>query len=224
MKDNPTPFAFDEYDNKIDKTIPYYREICAQTIDLARTLFPNGAEWLDTGCGTGTLALAADRVCNVKRFALCDPSGRMLSAAKEKLKGLHTKTEFYKTPSQELAFCKEFDVVTAIQSHHYLDKDTRRSATKRCYDALKDGGVYITFENTAPQTEEGKELALRRWERFQVTCGKTPQDARVHLARYGTEYFPITIQEHLVLLRECGFRTAELFWFSYIQAGFYAVK
>lgn len=224
MEENLTPFAFDEYDSKIEKTIPCYREICTQTIDVVKALFPNDIEWLDTGCGTGTLAFMADRACNIKRFALCDPSDRMLYAAKEKLQGAKAKTEFYLTPSQALTFCGEFDAVTAIQAHHYLDKDTRMNATKRCYNALKDGGVYVTFENTAPQTEAGKELVLKRWEQFQVNSGKTRQDAQGHLARYGTEYFPITIQEHLELLEKCGFRVAELFWFSYIQAGFYAVK
>lgn len=224
MEDNLTPFAFEEYDGKIEKTIPFYRDICTQIIDIVKALCPKSIEWLDTGCGTGTLAFMADRACSVKRFSLCDPSGRMLLAAREKLQRLHAKTEFYQLPSQELTFSGEFDAVTAVQAHHYLDKNTRLEATRRCYNALKDGGVYITFENTAPQTEAGKKLVFKRWEQFQVESGKTRQDAQGHLSRYGTEYFPITVEEHLSLLRDCGFRTVELFWLSYIQAGFYAVK
>jgi tRNA (cmo5U34)-methyltransferase len=38
------------------------------------------------------------------------------------------------------------------------------------------------------------------------------------------EYFPITIEEHLSLLREIGFEVIELLWFSYMQAGFYCQK
>ncbi|MDE6798419.1 MAG: leucine-rich repeat domain-containing protein, partial [Ruminococcus sp.] len=42
--------------------------------------------------------------------------------------------------------------------------------------------------------------------------------------RYGTEYFALYVSEHLDLLRKTGFETAEIFWHSYMQSGFYAVK
>jgi tRNA (cmo5U34)-methyltransferase len=48
--------------------------------------------------------------------------------------------------------------------------------------------------------------------------------AEKHAARFNSEYFPVTVQEHLTLLRETGFKTAELFWKSHMQAGFYAIK
>ena len=38
------------------------------------------------------------------------------------------------------------------------------------------------------------------------------------------EYFPLNIAEHLGLLEKTGFATAEIFWHSYMQSGFYAVK
>ena len=31
-------------------------------------------------------------------------------------------------------------------------------------------------------------------------------------------------EEHIKLLRECGFRSVDLLWTSYLQAGFWAVK
>ena len=36
--------------------------------------------------------------------------------------------------------------------------------------------------------------------------------------------FPITIEEHIKLLRECGFKSVDVLWTSYLQAGFWAVK
>jgi len=45
-----------------------------------------------------------------------------------------------------------------------------------------------------------------------------------HIKRFDSEYFPITIVEHLDLLKETGFGDINLFWYSYAQAGFYAVK
>ena len=45
-----------------------------------------------------------------------------------------------------------------------------------------------------------------------------------HLARFGVDYFPLTVDEHLQMLTKCGFRVVELFWYSVMQAGFYCLK
>jgi tRNA (cmo5U34)-methyltransferase len=45
-----------------------------------------------------------------------------------------------------------------------------------------------------------------------------------HRKRFGANYFPLTVQEHLELYYRIGFSTVELFWYSYMQAGFFAIK
>jgi tRNA (cmo5U34)-methyltransferase len=54
--------------------------------------------------------------------------------------------------------------------------------------------------------------------------GKSREETEGHISRYGKDYFPITIEEHLRLLRESGFRVVEMLWFSNTQAGFWAMK
>ena len=49
-------------------------------------------------------------------------------------------------------------------------------------------------------------------------------DEKVRTVMFDSEYFPITIAEHLDLLKETGFGNVNLFWHSHIQAEFYAVK
>jgi len=46
----------------------------------------------------------------------------------------------------------------------------------------------------------------------------------MHLNRFDVEYFPIKIDEHISLLNSSGFRVVEIFWRSYMQAGFYCIK
>ncbi len=54
--------------------------------------------------------------------------------------------------------------------------------------------------------------------------GKSLEETEKHISRYGKDYFPITIEEHLHLLRESVFRVVEMLWFSNTQAGFWAMK
>lgn len=189
---------------------------------------PNPRVWLDTGCGTGTLVKIALTSFPETRFILADPSLDMLKEAKKKLSGItDRRVTFLETaPTQDLSAEKtgNLDVVTAIQSHHYLSKDNRVKATKVCYDILKPGGVYVTFENTRPMTETGIEIGKRIWKDHQLKNGRSPKAVESHLKRFDAVFFPITVEEHISLLKKTGFRTTELLWYSRMQAGLYGIK
>jgi tRNA (cmo5U34)-methyltransferase len=62
------------------------------------------------------------------------------------------------------------------------------------------------------------------WKHFQLSQGRDKETVEKHLQRFDVDYFPITVEEHLSLLRKTGFSTVEMLWLSYMQAGFYCVK
>jgi tRNA (cmo5U34)-methyltransferase len=226
--DNTTPYTAAEYDDNVKKTIPFYGQMHTQTIDMVKTIKPHFRLWLDTGCGTGFLVEQALNIFPIGRFVLADPSEEMLQVARERLQTY---------PNERVCFvplrtCEALaaslpqrpDIITAIMCHHYMNMEQRHQATQVCFDLLAEGGLYVTFENVRPGSAEAIKLGLQRWHRFQLSQGRTKEAADEHMARFDTAYFPITVQEHLGILRDCGFRMSELFWYSYMQAGFYAVK
>lgn len=226
--DNATPHASGVYDVQVRNTIPCYDWFIRETIDLVRAFAPEAKVWLDTGAGTGNLVTAAYDLFPRTRFLLADPSEGMLELAASKLSRFDKKRVTVLQPADTAGLTKVTaerpDVITAVQSHHYLRPEGRVEATRTCYGLLADGGLYVTFENVAPFTEEGLRTGLARWGRFESEHGKSATDVAAHLARYGKEYFPITVEEHLELLRATGFRTVEILWVSQMQAGFWAVK
>ena len=223
MIDNKSAFAVNQYDENVRKVIPFYDEIYAQIFSVIEAYCGDRPlAVLDTGCGTGTLGKMALERLNLSELVLCDPSEKMLADAQGKLK--NQVCEFHCVGSEKLDFENRFDVVTAIQSHHYFDRATREVAVRNCFKALKAGGIFICFENTAPFTEYGVSNMLKRLETYEIKAGRTPEEVKSHSARYNREFFPITIKEHLKLLEKTGFSVAELFWHSNMQSGFYAVK
>ena len=183
--------------------------------------------WLDTGCGTGSLVEQAFDIFKETTFILADPSPEMMNEAKNKLQKRKEdgRIRFLDPVSTEnLTFKSKLDVITAIQSHHYLSKTKREEATRTCYGLLKNKGLYITFENIRPFSKKGIENAKKYWSAFQLSKGKDAEAVKDHMNRFDSEYFPITIEKHLKLLKSCGFQTVELFWYSYMQAGFYCIK
>ncbi len=144
QNDNTTPMTAKEYDNKINQTIPYYTEFYNQTFDIVEQCSFNKIDWLDLGCGTGSLEELAYRKFSQIHFVLVDPSENMLEQAKAKLKS--NSVQYICSSSDLLHFSNCFNVVTAIQAHHYMQNDERRQATKCVYQALKKMESILTLK------------------------------------------------------------------------------
>ena len=198
-------------------------------IDLVKTAKPDVAWWLDTGCGTGYLVELALQEFPRTHFILVDPSEAMLEQAGRQLTGIgDVRLSFLEPAGSEELMGKIGDVmpqvITATLCHHYLRPTERRKAVQACYDVLENQGLFITIENVAPRTEEGTRIGLERWKRYQMHMGRPEAVVDDHLTRFGTKYFPITVDEHIRLMTEIGFQAVELFWLSQMQAGIYGIK
>jgi len=221
---NTTPGEPAEYDARIVVDVPNIGMFHQAAIDVVRAAGISAGRWLDTGGGTGTLVALARPQFEAVEFTVADPSLSMIDLAKAKLAEI-PGVSFEHSDTGGLAFPDgSFDVVTAIQCHHYLDTAGREVATRNCFRMLRPGGLYVTFENIRPLTSAGLRIGMGMWVAFEVGCGREIGDATKHAARFDTSYFPITIPEHIDLLAKCGFSAAEVLWASYLQAGFYAVK
>lgn len=221
---NTTPLSATEYDANIENTIPFYYEFYRQTIDLIKSFKIHEGKWLDTGCGTGTLVSEALKAFECFQFVLCDPSEAMIMQSKLKLSQNNKIIDFHICGSQEMQFINEFNIITAIQSHHYMKHNERVTAIKNCYEALKTNGAFIFFENFAPNSIQSKRIVMDRWGYYQKTHGKSEAEVISHQQRYGKSYFPILLTQHFKLLSDAGFKTVDLFWLSYMQVGIYAIK
>ncbi len=228
MSDNLSPYSAVKYADGMRKTMPFHETFYSETVSLIKYLKPGVNVWLDTGCGTGSLISRAYPMFKSTVFLLADPSSKMLDQARESLKDIpESQLEIIGSigteslPEQGL---KKPQVITAILAHHYFNREERNIATRKCYEILEVDGVYLTFENIYPLTEEGKEIGLGRWKAYQQSQGKTAEEAANHISRYNRSFFPISIAEHIAILKKTGFRVAELFWFSNMQAGLYAIK
>lgn len=220
---NKTAFNAEEYNKKITATVPYYNEFYEQIIQTVKLLSINGIYWLDVGCGTGTMAKYALDNLDIKRMVLCDISSDMLVLAKESFKN-HTLTEFLNLSSVDLTYENEFNVVTAVLVNHYLPPKEKFKAIFNCYNALKKGGIMITFDNFAPNGAFSEMLYLNKWKEYQIRCGKSNTDAQSHIERYKRDYYPIKLFEHIELYKNAGFRETEILWLSNMQAGFLCLK
>jgi len=221
MTDNTSAHKAAEYEIEVARTIPFHDEILRSAVDVP--LAARAPErWLDTGCGPGKLVELARARAAAAEFWLADPSEAMLAIARARHGDLPAE-RFVLAKSEELPALGAFDVVTAIQCHHYGDAAARARAVARCRELLAPGGVFVTFENVRAETDEGHAVQRKRWADFQRRQGRSEAEIDRHLAREGVAFFPIRVSEHLALLARAGFRTVEIVWRAYGQAGFFCV-
>jgi len=230
MIDNSSAHSSSDYDAEIAATLPYLDLFYQATIDVVRAISETTGDnrpprrWLDTGCGTGAFCAEAMRKFPNTEFTLADPSVAMLEIAKGKA-GTSDHVSFELSGTAGLGFLDGyFDVISAIQCHHYLDQAGRAQATANCFRMLRVGGIYVEFENILPLTQRGQDIGLQMWKTYQIEHGKAPAQAADHIGRFNTGYFPISIPDHLALLEDTGFTVTEILWASFMQAGFYAIK
>ena len=223
MNINTAPYTADSYDDHIVITLPYVQEFYRQTASLIRQYGVTNGRLLDLGCGTGTLEYTLRKEFPGLTIIAMDPSTEMLEEAKQKK---IPNIEYCVGRSQDLSADEEYDIVTAIESHHFMQPEERRDVTARVFRALKDGGIYICFENVIPDDgdEYLKENELSRWQTFQIETGKSEEEAERHRGRCGTYYFPISVKDHIHLLKEAGFQHVYVFWKTYMQMGIMGVK
>jgi len=220
--DNHSAFHSTEYDSKIKRTLPYYEEFYKQVIDIVLVYHPQTVTWLDVGCGTGKMAQEAFKQVKLEKFVFSDSSAEMIKMVKERYP--FPNCSFLIQKVQELEFHNIFDVITAIQVNHYLQKEERAAVIQKCFDALKTDGMFITFENFAPFSSLGEQIYLERWKSYQLRQGKSEHTSEEHINRYNKEYFPISLSEHIDIMKSSGFRAVEILWLSYMQVGLLGIK
>lgn len=223
MSDNTTPHAADEYELEVKRTIPFHGVLVGTAVEAGLMVHPSPCRWLDTGAGPGALAeLVRARSPSTELF-VADPSEAMLGLARARLSGLGSD-HFLNVPSQELPAIAPFEVITAVQCHHYGDMATRERAVRRCFELLVPSGALVVFENVRAETEEGHAWQRARWVEWLRAQGRDDAMVTKLLGREGTAMFPVRVSEHLELFRRVGFRVIETIWRAYGQAGFLAVR
>ena len=223
--DNATSHNADQYDRQIRLTIPHYDDIHDEILTFVKVQCPNPETWLDTGCGTGSFVRKAHEIFPETEFCIADPSEGMLNVASQTLKECrYSFLGMCGTAGLPAITDRRFDVITAIQCHHYLTREWLSEAVPACFSLLRDGGFFITSENIRPFSDEGIARSLASWGAFQRRAGRNEVDVENHLNRFDHEYFPITVTEHLQCYRDAGFRVVEILMISGMQGVFWCRK
>ena len=117
------------------------REGHFRTRMLAPARLQPGESVLDVGCGTGTLALLAQRQVGAGSVAGIDASQEMIARARRKAGRAGLQIQFETASADALPFpAAHFDVIMCTVTMHHLPRWMRAAALTEMHRVLKPGG------------------------------------------------------------------------------------
>ena len=160
-----------------------------------------GAAVLDLGCGTGLELEAYLARCPSARVTGIDLSAAMLRVLREKLPDAALtliEGSYFDIPFGEAAF----DAAVSAESLHHFTAAEKRPLYEKLVRALRPGGYFLLTDYFAPSDAEEAQMRAD-YERLRA-AQSLPDGVFFH---YDT---PLTVGHEMAVLREAGFRTAEV--------------
>jgi tRNA (cmo5U34)-methyltransferase len=200
------------------------------TLDLiasvAAATTPSATHLLDIGCGAGNYTLKILQHLPNLNVTLVDLSKPMLDRAVERVRPV-TKGEI-KTAQSDIRDLdlgdSQFDIIVAAAVFHHLREESEWSSVfRKCHRALRPGGsIWISDLVAHPN----REVQAVMWARYGAYLEQLrgPEYREHVLAYIEQEDTPRPMLYQVDLLREVGFREAEVLHKNGCFAAFGAIK
>jgi len=212
------------YGVEIAKWFPDYEFVHGLLCDVVRPYLPSDALILDLGGGTGRIAkLLLDEFASC-RIVVQDISANMLSEVPNKLAEHAGRFEciqgdFFTEPLHLEP--NRFDCIVSVHAiHHGRGAQVYHSLYRRIYRWLKPGGCFVCLDNVAGDTPELAALSYAAWADT-LKSHYSAEEISSIVATTIQEDSPLSLREHLEILRDCGFGRLDVVWKKYIF-GLYA--
>lgn len=178
--------------------------------------YQEGKTILDIGFGSGLVEQAIfERIPNAFIVGI-DSSEPMINLAKERLKNWQSqyvaiKHDITKLDGLQLP-PKEYQVVISIQTIHNLSNKDKKKIFDFANLVLQDKGLILILDRIAVNTPGLFSVYQSMWKRLErihgapIKAGDTYEEHVKMTTGKGDS--PISIEEHLIMLREAGFEPA----------------
>ena len=181
---------------------------------------------LDLGAGTGNLSRTVLERYNDVHITLLDFSENMLKEAPNVLLKFTGKYEVIVDDIFDYNF-EEFEfnnVISSFAIHHARGEDVYKNLYKKIYRWIKPPGIFICCDVVEGDNHYLSELNEIGWSEYLNKQNFLKQDIKKILSNYHREDSPLSIKNHLKLLVDGGFKSADVIWKKYNFGIYIGVK
>ena len=183
---------------------------------------------LDLGIGTGFFTWRFFQQYPNATVIGVDGSEAMVRLAKRRLLDFQGQVQLTTTPFEDVDSAiphdERFDVVFSSHALHHLDAETKRKVLNVVVNRLKDGGWFLNADLVVIPHPEIEDI-IQQIRISGIDSRNKNRDPRFRDAESIRAFLaelerteadqPITVDEDVSLLRECGIANATVFWQEY---------
>jgi len=209
------------YRDKADIFMPFRRRFVEVTKSIFSFFLIDRPELnvLDLGCGDGFFAEELLKSFSHVNFALCDGSGDMLQAARERLKD-KPDVEYIQASFQDVIdtdiVTRKFDFIYSSFAIHHLQLSEKKCLYSKIYNTLNHGGCFVHNDVISPLSARVESWYLSLWrewiDQFPDKIESAGMEVIPEKYKESPDDFPDSLETHLDVLRETGFTDVDCFF------------
>jgi len=225
-------FAFNKtvaavFDDMVDRSVPYYREIQRMTGQLAADFARPGTRIYDLGCATGTTMALMDH-CVKEDVTLVgiDNSAEMLEKCRQKLDlaRIEKPYELVDADLNKDLVIENASVVLLVLTLQFVRPLHRERLMRQVYEGLNPGGCVILVEKVLGESSHLNRLFIEHYYEMKRTKGYSDMEIARKREALENVLVPYRLTENLDLLAKIGFSEEDTFFKWYNFCGIVAVK
>lgn len=225
-------FAFNKnvaavFDDMVDRSVPYYREIQRLTGQLAADFAKPGTRIYDLGCATGTtMALMDHCIDEPVTLVGVDNSAEMLEKCSQKLQlaSIRNSYELIEADLNKDLSLHNASVVLLVLTLQFVRPLHRERLMRQVYEGLNPGGCVILVEKVLGESSHLNRLFIEHYYEMKRTKGYTEMEIAQKREALENVLVPYRLTENLDLLAKIGFSEEDTFFKWYNFCGIVAVK
>ena len=195
------------YDRDRARLIPGCDTFYRWTLDLIPA---HATSIVDLGAGSGLLSLLVRERFPSAQIYLIDFSGPMLELARKRL-GESSEVTFIQADYATEPIPSEVSAVVSSLSIHHLEDEAKRRVFRKCWEALKPGGVFVNAEQVAGPTPELEQRYRALWLEQVRKLGATEEQISDSFYRQQQDRC-VDVERQLDWMREAGFTDADCWY------------
>lgn len=234
MKEQTAPMSWDtvdgrRYEQSIAHKIPGYDRMHQLMERLLAATLENqtAARLLVTGAGGGKEITLLGKRHPGWTFVGVDPSAPMIRLAQQRVHeaGLESRVQLHDVTLEELQAGDRYDGATSMLMLHFIQGlEAKRRFLNEVANRLKPGAPLIVSSVNADLALPAYPAVMNAWKRHMLEAGVPASDWERFAASLGHESDPVSGEELVRLLRDCGYKNSTRYFGAFWVEGYYAIR
>jgi tRNA (cmo5U34)-methyltransferase len=212
----------DVFDDMLDRSVPFYRNVITTTADLIRHLARPGSRVFDLGCSTGSTLLELARLLpdmNLHYIGI-DNAPAMLDKARRKA-AMYSKSGVMEFRNQDItsADLEGADIILCNYTLQFIRPPLRPDFVARLYKHLATGGLLFVSEKVISHHSLLNRKFIDIYHGFKREQGYSELEIAAKREALENVLVPFSIRENIMLFNQAGFSPVEPFfqWINFVS-------